>query len=196
MNETVSTRWSAEKAWDWSRRLPWLCGFNYLPSTAVNSTEMWQSETFDPDTIKRELEWAQQIGLNCCHIFVQALVWDADPDGLADRLDQCMGIAQAHGMATLPILFDDCAFAGREPSLGPHPSSASTTAGGRQALDRRRRTTPPPGPTCGSMSQASSRISGRMSASWGGTSTMSRVTRGEGRAACPCSGRRLSGRGK
>jgi len=34
------------------------------------------------------------------------------------------------------------------------------------------------------------------SASWGGTSTMSRVTRGEGRAACPCSGRRLSGRGK
>lgn len=139
----MSTRWSAEKAWDWSRRLPWLCGFNYLPSTAVNSTEMWQSETFDPDTIKRELGWAQQIGLNCCRIFVQALVWDADPDGLADRLDQFMGIAQAHGMATLPILFDDCAFAGREPSLGPqaapvpgiHNSGWTPSPGPAQADD-------------------------------------------------------------
>jgi len=119
MRGTTDARWSAEKAWDWYGSRPWLCGFNYLPSTAVNSTEMWQRETFDPETIRRELGWAQEIGLNCCRVFVQSLVWEADPDGLADRLDQLLGIADDHGISTLIILFDDCAFAGREPYLGP-----------------------------------------------------------------------------
>ncbi len=119
MSEMSSARWSAEKAWEWYEDRPWLCGFNYLPSTAVNSTEMWQRETFDPETIRRELGWAQEIGLNGCRVFVQALVWDADPDGLADRLERFLGLADDHGLATLPILFDDCAFAGKEPYLGP-----------------------------------------------------------------------------
>ncbi len=112
-------RWSAEKAREWYGRHPWLCGFNYLPSTAVNPTEMWQHETFDPETITREMQWAQDIGLNCCRVFVPSLVWEADPDGLADHLDRFLGIAHGHGIATLPILFDDCAFAGKEPYLGP-----------------------------------------------------------------------------
>ena len=29
--------------------------FNFLPSTAVNSTEMWQADSFDAATIEREL---------------------------------------------------------------------------------------------------------------------------------------------
>ncbi len=119
MKEAESARWSAQQSWDWYNDRPWLCGFNYLPSTAVNSTEMWQRETYDPETIRRELDWAQRIGLNGCRVFVQALVWDADPDGLADRLDHFLGIAHASGIATLLVLFDDCAFAGREPYLGP-----------------------------------------------------------------------------
>ena len=119
MSETNGSRWSAEGAQEWYRQYPWLCGFNYLPATAVNSTEMWQRETFDPDTIGREMGWAQEIGLNCCRVFVQALVWDADLDGLAERLDQFLGIAHDHGIVTLPVLFDDCAFAGKEPYLGP-----------------------------------------------------------------------------
>ena len=111
--------WEAGKAWNWYHKLPWLCGFNYLPSTAVNSTEMWQAETFDPETIRRELGWAGDIGLNCCRVFVQYLVWEADPDGLLGRLDQFLALADAAGLGTLPIPFDDCAFAGRAPYLGP-----------------------------------------------------------------------------
>ena len=101
------------------RPFGWLCGFNYLPSTAVNSTEMWQRETFDLETIRRELGWAQQIGLNGCRVFLQALVWAADPDGLGDRLDRFLNTAHGSGISTLLILFDDCAFAGKEPYLGP-----------------------------------------------------------------------------
>ncbi len=47
--------WPAEKAWQWYEQQPWLCGFNYIPATAINYTEMWQKETFDPKTIDEEL---------------------------------------------------------------------------------------------------------------------------------------------
>ena len=48
-------RWSIERAKEWYEQRPWTCGFNYVPSTAVNSTEMWQAESFDLKTIAREL---------------------------------------------------------------------------------------------------------------------------------------------
>ena len=50
--------WSADDAWRWYDARPWLCGFNFVPSTAVNSTELWQRDSFDPATIERELGWA------------------------------------------------------------------------------------------------------------------------------------------
>ena len=48
--------WTSERARLWYDALPFLCGVNYLPRTAVNSTEMWQADTFDPATIAEELE--------------------------------------------------------------------------------------------------------------------------------------------
>ena len=119
MRELLDARWSEKKAWEWYDAKPWLCGFNYVPSTAVNTTDMWQRETFDAETIRRELGWASEIGLNCCRIFVQFLVWQADPQGLLSRLDQFFALAAEKDQSTLVVLFDDCAFAGKEPYLGP-----------------------------------------------------------------------------
>lgn len=56
-------RWTAERAWAWYRRQTWIAGFNYVPSTACNTTEFWSAETFDPKTIDRELGWAQRSAL-------------------------------------------------------------------------------------------------------------------------------------
>jgi len=56
------THWTAEQANEWYAGQPWLCGPNFLPSTAVNSTDMWQAESFDLETIDRELGWAEEIG--------------------------------------------------------------------------------------------------------------------------------------
>lgn len=112
-------RWTLEQARVWQQTRPWRCGFNFLPSTAVNATEMWQRESFDLPTMERELGWAQKIGFNACRVFLPFLVWQDDPQGFAERLDQFLNAANQHGLSTLPILFDDCAFAGREPYLGP-----------------------------------------------------------------------------
>jgi len=110
--------WTRERANDWSVEAGVIRGCNYLPSTAVNMTEMWQAETFDPVVIDRELGWASAAGYNAVRVFVQYLVWDDDPAGLKQRLDQFLTIATSHGIRTMPILFCDCSFSGREPYLG------------------------------------------------------------------------------
>ncbi len=57
-------QWSVEKAQMWAEGRPWYRGANFNPSTAINQLETWQAETFDPETIDRELGWAAAIGFN------------------------------------------------------------------------------------------------------------------------------------
>lgn len=111
-------RWSEERAERWQSAQPWTCGFNYVPSSAVNSTEMWQADTFDAPTINRELGWAKAIGFNAVRVFLQYLVWQHDAVGYLDRIGQFLDVAAQNGISVMPILFDDCAFSGREPYLG------------------------------------------------------------------------------
>ena len=74
--QTLSdARWTEEKAWAWYAEVGPIAGCNYLPRTAVNMTEMWQKETFDPKTIDEELGWAEEAGYNSLRVFVQYLVW-------------------------------------------------------------------------------------------------------------------------
>lgn len=117
-------QWSREAAWAWVEQRPWLCGCNYVPSTAVNTTEMWQADTFDVATIDRELGWAASIGMNSCRVFLQYLVWEEDPAGQKARMEEYLAIAARHGMSTVFVLFDDCAFSGKEPYLGKQEDPA------------------------------------------------------------------------
>ena len=113
------SRWSAQRAWKWYRAVGPICGCNYLPRTAVNSTEMWQAETFDPKTIDQELGWAQKHGLNSVRVFVQYIVYESDPEGLIRRMGRFLEIADKHGISVMFILFDDCWI--QEPALGEQP---------------------------------------------------------------------------
>lgn len=114
-------RWTEADATRWWSARPWVCGFNFLPSSAVNFLEMWHRDSFDPDTIERELAWAAGLGFNAFRINLHYLVWRHDRDGLIDRLDRVMGMAAAEGIDSMPVLFDDCGFGGVEPEYGPQP---------------------------------------------------------------------------
>lgn len=118
----ATDRWDADRAWAWYRDKPWICGCNYVPSNAVNTTEFWQAETFDPVLIARELGWAASIGLNSCRVFLQYLVWAAAPVEFLARMDTFLGLAQRNGLSTMFCLFDDCAFSGKQPYLGQQDS--------------------------------------------------------------------------
>ena len=111
-------RWSKEKAWNWYNKVSPIVGCNYLPRTAVNMTEMWQRESFDPTVIDQELGWGRKVGFNSVRVFLPYVVWKDDPKGLKKRIDRFLEIANRHQIRTMLILFCDCAFAGKEPYLG------------------------------------------------------------------------------
>ncbi|MEM9253324.1 MAG: 1,4-beta-xylanase [Planctomycetota bacterium] len=114
-----SPRWSVDQANAWRKRHGWLVGANFLPSTAGNQLEMWQTETFDPDTIDRELGYAAAIGMNVMRVYLHDLVFHDDRDGLFDRMDRYLAIADSHGIATMFVFLDDCwSDVG---ALGPQP---------------------------------------------------------------------------
>ena len=104
----MRTRWSEEKTRNWWAQQPYFVGANFVPSTAINQLEMWQEETFDPDTIDRELGWAAGIGMNIMRVFLHDLLWEQDRDGFCRRIDRYLEIAALHAVKTMFVLFDDC----------------------------------------------------------------------------------------
>jgi hypothetical protein len=121
---TLPGRWSIEQAQAWYKEQPWLVGGNFTPSTAINQLEMWQADTFDPETIDRELGWAAGIGMNSMRVYLHDLLWQQDSEGFLKRIDQYLGIADRHGIKTMFVLFDSCwnSFPklGKQPDPKPH----------------------------------------------------------------------------
>ena len=123
---TPGLRWSPERAWDWYRSKPWLCGFNYVPANSISYTEMWMDYAFDPALIDAELALAEEIGFNCMRVVLPFVVWEADPAAFKQRFAAFLGICAGRGIAVMPCFFDDCVFGpitepffGRQPEVDP-----------------------------------------------------------------------------
>jgi hypothetical protein len=99
-------RWTEEKVNTWYAAKGWLLGCNYAPSTAVNQLEMWEADSFDPITIDRELGWARSLGFNSIRVFLHHLLWEHDAEGLKQRMDKFLTIADNHGIGVMFVLFD------------------------------------------------------------------------------------------
>lgn len=112
-------RWSPERAAAWYAAQPWIVGCNFIPSTASNQLEMWQPDTFDLLTIRRELGWAADLGLNSVRTYLHDLAYRQDPDGFLARLDAFLAAAADRGIRPVLVLFDDCW--NDEPKTGPQP---------------------------------------------------------------------------
>ena len=106
--QEISTVWSKATANKWYGDKGWLRGCDFIPSTAINQLEMWQEDTFDSSTINKELGYAQGIGLNCMRVFLHHLVWQENPEGFKQRINQYLQIANSHHILTIFVFFDDC----------------------------------------------------------------------------------------
>ncbi len=113
-----SQQWTKEKAWKWYDSVAPILGVNYVPSTAVNMLEWWQKDTFDPETIDRELKLAKDCGYNSVRCNLSFEVWESDGEGLKHRLEQFFGIAEKHNVGVMLCLFDDVNFANANPVAG------------------------------------------------------------------------------
>jgi len=103
-----ATQWTPSQANAWYGEKPWLVGCNFSPSTAINQLEMWQADTFDPDTIDRELAWAHDLGFTSVRVYLHNLLWEQHPRGFLNRLEDFLDIAERHEIGVMFVLFDGC----------------------------------------------------------------------------------------
>nr|WP_294948531.1 cellulase family glycosylhydrolase [uncultured Mucilaginibacter sp.] len=115
-----SKLWTAAKANAWYAKQPWLSGSDYIPATAINQLEMWQSATFDPKTIDTELGYAEGLGFNTMRVFLHSLAWKQDPAGFKKRVGVFLTIAARHHIKPMLVFFDDCW--NKEPKVGLQPA--------------------------------------------------------------------------
>jgi len=125
-------RWSAEKANAWYAQHKWINGANFIPSTAINQLEMWQADTFDPQTIDRELGYAEGIGFNTMRVFLHSVVWGEDPESFKQRVNQYLAIADKHHIQTIFVFFDDCWNPNAKPGKQPDPKPGVHNSGWMQ----------------------------------------------------------------
>ena len=99
--------WSAEKANRWYNQYTWLAGTNFAPSTAINQLEFWQEETFDAETIDRELKWSAELGFNVHRVYLHNLVWEYDSGSFLERIEAFLDMADRYGIKIMFVLLDD-----------------------------------------------------------------------------------------
>lgn len=134
-------RWSVEKIAAWYEQSPWIVGANFGPSTAINQLEMFQADTFDLETIDRELAWAESLGFNSMRVFLHHLLWEQDKEGFLQRFEQYLEIAQKHRIGTMAVLFDSVwdpepkLGKQREPQQGLHNSGWVQSPGKHDLLN-------------------------------------------------------------
>ena len=100
-------KWTKEKANNWYKDQPWLVGCNFLPSTAINQLEMFQEDSFDEDTITRELNWAKDLGFNSLRVYLHDLLW-SEKDKFKKIFEKFLNLCHERNIKPIIVLFDDC----------------------------------------------------------------------------------------
>ena len=116
-------RWTEEKANAWYEAQPWPVGCVFVPSYAGTPVEMWGAEYFDAEVVDHELSLAEELGFNAIRLFLCDIVWQNDPDGFMDRLEQTVSLADRHGLRILLTFFTNGGTI-KNPYLGPQPQPA------------------------------------------------------------------------
>ncbi len=138
-------KWTNEKANKWYEDKGFIFGFNFVPKTAVNATDMWQEKTFDLPQIEKELNLAKETGFNSCRVFLSYVVWKEEKDKYISRFQEFLSVAKKYNITVMPILFDDCAFDNLcepfygeqyEPRIGVHNSRWTPSPGFKLADDK------------------------------------------------------------
>lgn len=117
---TVGERWSEEKANEWYASQPWPVGCVYMPSYGGTPVEIWRKDYFKPEVVDSELALAEDLGFNAIRLFLCDVVWQEDPRGFMERLEETVRLADKHGMRILMTFFTNGGTI-KNPYTGPQP---------------------------------------------------------------------------
>lgn len=119
----TQAQWTQEQAQNWYDAQGWLVGCDYIPADAINQIEMWSADSYNHELIDRELGWAEDLGFNTLRVYLSSVVYENDPQGLKDRMDDFLGICDSHSIRPLFVFFDDCwnaeSYYGKQPEPKP-----------------------------------------------------------------------------
>ena len=105
--------WTKERAWKWYDAQPWIRGCNYMPASAANHLELWQSygseERFAE--VEREMALAERAGFNTMRVILAKWgfsVWYHDHDGFMRNFERTLAVFARHGIRAIVVLGNDC----------------------------------------------------------------------------------------
>jgi endo-1,4-beta-mannosidase len=101
------SQWTSDKAFEWYSNEEWPIGANFLPSSAINQLEMFQNETYDKQTITKELRMANSLGFNSMRVYLHDLLWNIKDEFLSN-FEEFLKICDELNIKPIIVLFDDC----------------------------------------------------------------------------------------
>lgn len=105
--------WPKEKARAWHDAQPWYRGCNYMPASAANRVDQWQSYGSEARfaEVEREFALAQEVGFNAMRLLVEwqgFAVWLQEPDAFRANFERYLALMEKHGLKAFVVLGNDC----------------------------------------------------------------------------------------
>ncbi len=121
--------WPKEKAWAWHDAQPWYRGCNYMPASAANRVDQWQSYGSEARfaEVEREFALAKEVGFNAMRLLILEegfAVWLQEPDAFRANVERYLVLMEKYGLKAFFCLGNDCSRPKRAwsmPKLGEQP---------------------------------------------------------------------------
>lgn len=103
-------QWSKARAKAWQESMPWIRGFNYLPSNCTTQWEMWQEYGFEDRlaVMEDEMALAESVGFNSVRMAMNFEPWQADTKGYHERLNRVLELLHRHRITMMAKFGNDC----------------------------------------------------------------------------------------
>ena len=132
--------WTKEKAWAWHDAQPWYRGCNYMPASAANRVDQWQSYGSEARfaEVEREFALAKEVGFNAMRLLILEqgfCVWLQEHDAFMSNFEQYLTLMEKYGLRAFVCLGNDCSRPKRVwtmPKLGEQPYDVGYHGGRRQ----------------------------------------------------------------
>ena len=132
----MKRKWTEDEIWAWYKEQPWISGFNFIPSGAMDGA-VWLLQEYDHENAFRdaakEIALAASLGLNSVRFFVPFYLWRVQHDTFMKNFEQLLALLDRYHMTMMPTLFNDCCVAKSkytDPILGPQPEPVPGYFGG------------------------------------------------------------------
>ena len=105
--------WTKEKAWAWHDAQPWYRGCNYMPASAANRVDQWQSYGSEARfaEVEREFALAREVGFNAMRLLILEqgfCVWLQERDAFRANFERYLQLMEKYGLKAFVCLGNDC----------------------------------------------------------------------------------------